>query len=412
MARRLLGHRVVRAWSIRLTWWPSSVLFLCACQPGVLGETGGGREGRTEDEPPLLRLIDGGPEAPPPPEPDAGPGGGGGPLDACGDVRATSAIHYGTASPTYLDLSPGQILSIGMMDMGGGLCSGTIIAPRWFLTAAHCTAGASPSGTTIRVGSDPARPSHAIRARAFQSHPSSDIALVELAEDATVAVPGLVPVPVITDVLDGSWSGRQSEASGYGRTERGTVGARYFSALPIRSVSGDQVYIDGGGRGGVCNGDSGGPLMARADDGTVRVIAVVSGGDGTCTYQAWFTRSDVSRPWIESHTGPTTAPGPPPCEEVTALGRCMDGQAVWCGADDTLRSEACGAGETCGWDPAASGYRCVTSGSDPCGGLDAHGRCDGDVARWCDRGSPRERDCRACGQTCGVVAAHGGVYCR
>jgi hypothetical protein len=326
-------------------------------------------------------------------------------------VRSTSAVYYGTNEPTYLDLSPGQVLSIGMMDMGGGLCSGMVIAPRWFLTAAHCTAGSSPSATTIRLGSDPARPSHGIRARAFQSHRSSDIALVELSEDATVAVPGLVPVPVITEMLDSAWVGRETEASGYGRTERGSVGTRYFSALPVRSVSGDQIHIDGRGMGGVCNGDSGGPIMGRAADGSVRVLGVVSGGDGTCTYQAWFTRADVSRDWIESHTGPTMSPGPPPCEDITAVGRCMDGQAVWCGAADTLEAETCPAGEACGWDDAAGGYRCVVVGVDPCAGLDAHGRCDGQIARWCESGVPRMRDCGACEQTCGLVAEHSGVYC-
>lgn len=394
---------------------PLWVVGLLGCQPGVLGESSGVAPGG-DDEPPL-RFVDGGPgSTPPPPGSDGDPGGGGatgdaGTADACGDVRARSAVYYGSTAPTYLDLSAGQVLSIGMMDMGGGLCSGTVIAPRWFLTAAHCTAGASPSRTTIRLGPDPSRPSVAIAARAFQSHPSADIALVELANDATAMAPDLVPLPVTSDTLDSSWIGELTEASGYGRTERGSTGTRYFSALPIRALTYEQIHIDGRGMGGVCNGDSGGPIMGRASDGSVRLLGVVSGGDGTCTHQAYFTRADATRDWIEGHTGPTTPPAPPPCGEVSVEGRCMDGRAIWCGVEDALQTETCGPDESCGWDAAASGYRCVPSGTDPCQGSDTHGRCDGAVARWCDRGVPRSRDCGACGQTCGVAAEHDGVYC-
>lgn len=370
------------------------------------------------------------PPAPPPGTPDGGAGrdagggrdggagrdAGGSPppsyppgTDMCGDLRGPARVYHGTREPTYLSLSPGQILAIGMLDLGGGLCSGALIAPRWVLTAAHCRS----SSVVFRMGADPARPDRSVRGRRFLSHSSMDIAVVELERDATEVVPEVVPIPILTEALDESWRGRDTEAAGYGRTERGSVGTRYFSRLPIAGLTGDSIHIDGRGRGGVCNGDSGGPLMALGSDGSVRVIGVVSGGDGTCTYQAWFTRVDRARSWIEGHTGPAVPPGPPPpepCGDVTAEGRCIDGRAVYC-EGGVLQRRACSSGQRCGWSAADRGYRCVRPEDDPCGGLDGFGRCEGERARWCDRGTPRTRDCAACGQRCGVVADVGGTYC-
>ncbi len=48
---------------------------------------------------------------------------------------------------------------------------------------------------------------------------------------------------------------------------------------------------------------------------------------------------------------------------------------------------------------------------DPCDGLDYLGRCDGDVARWCDNGQPRSVDCSSRGERCGFVDDETGWYC-
>jgi hypothetical protein len=52
------------------------------------------------------------------------------------------------------------------------------------------------------------------------------------------------------------------------------------------------------------------------------------------------------------------------------------------------------------------------SGADPCPvGLDFEGRCDGDVAVWCDAGRLRRRYCVPCGETCRWVDRTWGYYC-
>ncbi len=327
--------------------------------------------------------------------------------DMCGDMRLTTRVHYGTAAPTFLDLAEGQILAIGMlqMDSGGGtsFCSGALIAPRYVLTAKHC---AIRAGSRFMVGPD-AEPDTVLTTGRWLAHPTNDIALIELTSDATVEVPGLVPIRVNVENADG-WAGRTTEASGYGNTESGGIGRRLFSSLPIQSVDSQFFYFNGGGRGGVCNGDSGGPLMAFDSAGDVRVIGVVSGGDGTCTYEAHFTRADAVVDWIEGYTGPTPDTDGVGCGAITSEGRCIDGRAVWC-ASEEREVETCGTGEACGWDASANGYRCVPAASAHCDGLDAVGDCDGTTARWCERGVLRTRNCASCMEACGT--RDGVAYC-
>ncbi len=341
-----------------------------------------------------------GPDPGPPDPPESPPPEG---QDRCGDVRATGAVYFGTDEPTHLPMSPGQQWAVA--NFNG--CSGTLIAPTWVLSATHC---GHRRGASVCFGQTPRNSDVCVNAARVIENPQADQTLVELDRDMTQVMPGIVPIPILTEELGQDWIGRTAEAAGYGQQDDGGFGTRKFTAQPIVRVQGNDVTIDGEGRRGVCFGDSGGPLMVIANDGTVRVVGDLSNGDGSCVGRDNYTRVGRYRDWIEQHTGPTVVDGAP-CGEVTAVGRCMGTAALFCGPDDELVTSPCANGTACGWDAAAAGFRCI-QGADPCGGADGFGACDGNVARWCENGVAKQRDCGACEQSCGEVPEINAIGCQ
>ena len=321
--------------------------------------------------------------------------------DECGDVRAKAMVYYGTATPTYLPMSQGQIYAVGSFDG----CSGLLITPTWVLTAKHCGLKCNDEFCIDYQAEDPAICIGATRV----VNGSGDTTLMELEQDARNLMPEVIPVPILTEDLTTAWIGRTAEAAGYGQQEDGGFNEREFTAEPIVSLNGDMLTIDGEGTHGVCFGDSGGPVMVIASDSSIRVAGSLSYGDQNCVGQDSFTRVDSYRDWIESYTGPTQV-DPVECGDVTEEGRCINGAAIYCGPDDFLVSDNCSGGTSCGWDAAAEGYRCI-AGVDPCGGYDNFGVCEAGVARWCEDGEVKARDCGACDQSCVATEASGGANC-
>jgi hypothetical protein len=266
-----------------------------------------------------------------------------------GDSRGRP-VYFGTPEDTTLMLTPGQVLAIARLQGGGGLCSGTVIAPHWVLSAKHCYPSIGV-GAEVAVGPDPNNPTYTMRVRRAIPHPSIDLLLLELTEDATTFVPGLTPLAVYPSSLS-PMVGRTVEASGYGQQNNGRTGERRFTAERCYEVAGDFLSVDGMGARGLCGGDSGGPVMYR-ESGTVYVLGALTGGDPSCVGQDHYTRVDVARDWITSNVG--TAP------------------------------------------------------ADPCMGVTAAGRCEGTTATWCEGGAIRRRMCGVCGRSCGTVGA--GVDC-
>jgi hypothetical protein len=357
-------------------------------------------------------------------------GGGGGDADAgpkaCGDTRSAaqvSKVFYGSRDPSFAPLSPGQVQAIGawVAPVDGFVCSGTLITPRFVLTADHCDLDTRAqccigddvsSGRCLDVAAVHTKPSVTISGRRYDL----DLTVVELAEDATEAVPGVRPIPIVVEPLTGL-EGHRIETAGYGLTETRSYGLRLFALERIDEVgptdepTGDGpafVRVDGGGARGVCQGDSGGPALVVDAAGAVRVAGALSYGDESCVDLDRYTRADVARAWIESFTGPTPAATRAGCGPITATGTCSGDHALRC-ENDALVVEPCDA--ACGWDAAASGFRCI-SGADPCNGQDDAGTCSRDgVARWCENGVAKSLDCSCLEQEC-VVDATVGARCR
>ena len=167
-----------------------------------------------------------------------------------------------------------------------------------------------------------------------------DITMLELEQDATAVNADVVPIPIMTEAFDSSWIGRDIEMSGYGQTETGSSNVRFFGVMEVTGMPEQFIELDGRGTG-TCYGDSGGPVLVVASDGTVRLggdASHIYGSPPTCGYNARYVRLDIHQEWVEGFTGPTSV-GPTPCEMVDAIGSCEGNRAQWGGADHTLQPQ-------------------------------------------------------------------------
>ncbi|MCB9593396.1 MAG: trypsin-like serine protease [Sandaracinaceae bacterium] len=356
------------------------------------------------------------PDRPPGPPPsifvDGGrppPGVDGGECDV-GDHRP-SAVFHGTTEPTLLSMTNGQKLAVVMYRTGGGVCSGTIIADRWVLTAKHCNPSGGTTGS-VHFGRDPDNPDIAIDVARVLRHPGRDLILLELSESVHGRLADVSFIPYFTGPIDSSWSGRTVECAGYGTQEDGTLGERRFTAEPISGVDGTYITVDGEGRHGLCGGDSGGPIFYQDTAGQIFVLGALTGGDTSCVGEDNYTRVDPA--WVLENVGPTDPPDPPadPCMGLDARGRCDGSTAEWCEGGALQRMDCVG-DTTC--RDGADGYRCRgpdPSPGDPCDGLTMQGRCTADgTAEWCEGGIIRRAYCTRCGLACRPITALGGVWC-
>lgn len=190
-------------------------------------------------------------------------------------------------------LTAAQALSIARVDLGVD-CSGVVVAERWVLTAAHCVT--TSHRRSVRVGPDGTE----LEVAGVVRHDFVDVALVELARDATESLPELEPVAITASALPGL-VGATGQAAGWGARERDATATLRFFDSRIESVAGELVTLGAIAGGGPCMGDSGGPLFVAGDRG-LEVAGVLSAGDPSCRGRTSFARVDVVRTWIAART--------------------------------------------------------------------------------------------------------------
>jgi V8-like Glu-specific endopeptidase len=248
-------------------------------------------------------------------------------LAACSEP-ASSPLAPSTPSAiingTYTGSSFGSVGALlfdydqnGVIDGDDEFCTGSLISPTVFLTAAHCvTSSYTPPGSQWYVSFAPdlyARGLKVVKADAYYYDPAyghdqanlHDLAVIILPANSTRGLtPYALPKRGELDLL--SAKGALNDAIfynvGYG-TSASRTGIPDFSYDGKRYVSesefmGLQKYWLGllmnqsaTGLGGDCYGDSGGPKFLKSNPGVV--YATVTTGDYNCRATTWDYRTDT-----------------------------------------------------------------------------------------------------------------------
>lgn len=237
---------------------------------------------------------------------------------------------------------------------GGGLCTGTLVAPNLVAYAAHCGA----SGKKVRFSEDnvtgqTVTPEYCMSYSGY-TYQGNDWAFCKLPENVDVPV-----TPVVfgceTDILT---PGQQIAIIGFGaNTDVGGAGTKRWNMTTLLGVNWQNniTQIGGNGQPSICPGDSGGPTMIQYPDGSWHAFGIASTYNGTCGSGGIHALLPGAVEWIEESSGVDITPCHDPDGTWNPTPQCQgffagdeNGTGTW--TDWCAGTPANGSSATCG-DP-------------------------------------------------------------